>query len=337
MEKLDKLINDTLESYDKIKDKTKLNTSMIVIKCIIYDDTITAITIHQYLHKNTILYKHNIIINESNTKLGICTLKELNNIFKVRSLIKKNYCKILQKYINKDKDNNYYTISEKPITISDLEKKSQERWFGNPLFVKPKGLSFNVGNKIINKYTYCNKNNLYIPKTIKDILEDIKNDYVYYITNSYLIPKYVYSVKFDTSLRIKIISNCSELHTFEKKYKKHNPKTLSDTLDWMQIKKDWDGIIFYPWNDLQCIPFLNKHKKLTKKLMDSSQKIKKNREYYSYKNIFNNPIDILSETIIHNQKISDKISDFISVWQYMFDEDSGIIWNNFDKITLQQL
>ena len=29
--------------YDKIKDKTKLNTSMIVIKCIIYDDTIYLI------------------------------------------------------------------------------------------------------------------------------------------------------------------------------------------------------------------------------------------------------------------------------------------------------
>ena len=163
----------------------------------------------------------------------------------------------------------------------------------------------------------------------------------YNINGNWLLPTNVYALEFDSSLKIKEISTCAELHAFEKTYKVQNPSTIAKALNWDKIKKDWDGLILYPWKGMQCIPYYNKTiseiEKKTKRLKNRLKNILKNKtrkttnvnidrdaSYFNYNGA------LVSDAILG--KI--KLNDFISIWQRGWDEDSGIIWKNYDKVKL---
>lgn len=346
IEILNKYLFSAIESYNKLEEVIKLNSPTVIIKCFINDSQIKSLYIHQYLHKNSSFYKNDItlLLDEAKISFGICTLKQLIKIFKLRSNIKTTNCNKIHKYIEEykklhpGKTEPYIHISPKPINLTDFIK-STGSWFKDPLFVNPNGLWFSIGAKWADRFSLCNED-LYIPKNTNDILDDIKYNYSYDINNNWLLPINVYVVELDTSVHIKIISTCAELHAFESKYKRKNPQSIAEALDWEKITHDWDGLILYPWKGMQCIPYYNKIKTSTKNrkiLMKSSMTkkykkmtnklINRDAEYY------NSYPEIISDALLG--KI--KLDDFISIWQRGWDEDSGVIWRNFNKIKLHSI
>jgi hypothetical protein len=339
MEQLNKLIFDTINTFNKLDASTTILKPSVIIKCNMDNMRIISISIYQYLRKNNTLYKNDITINNeaSNIKLGFCTVTQLIKIFKLRSNIKNINCNKINEYIEQYKKINgaktepYIHISPNEINIADFTERSSS-WFEHSLlFVNPNGLWFSIGAKWADKFSSCN-DNLYIPKTIKDILDNINYNYNYNINGNWLLPTNVYALEFDSSLKIKKISTCAELHAFEKTYKAQNPSTIAKALNWDKIKKDWDGLILYPWKGMQCIPYYNKTKTKiihrstlnNKTRKTTNVNIDRDASYFNYNGA------LVSDAILG--KI--KLNDFISIWQRGWDEDSGIIWKNYDKVKL---
>jgi hypothetical protein len=131
------------------------------------------------------------------------------------------------------------------------------------------------------------------------------------INNNHWYPAYVYEVDI-SDINLYKITNCDDIHNLYDKYKNPKADKIGTMYDWNKVKKDYDGIINYYWNDnnITCCEYCKKH----------------GIDYYD-------DIELLGAAVYG--KIGAK--DMSSIWQTYWDASSGVIWKNFKNIKIKLL
>lgn len=302
--------NDNIIKANKLKNKktkqimSKFNNNNLSIKSIKH-----IIKKTKFNDSIINLDRHNIYSWDDKSKskqfIGLTNLNEFN-IFKsnyIKSL--KNIYSKLQKYTLKYKK----TYNEVPyihLSNSYIDLSTFKPRYGNTMGTEqkdstcynPEGLWFSCG---ISWLTDMVKGKRTFNNMINMHPTDNKNKGWINLPSQIWIPRLIYRLDI-SKLKIITISNCNEMQLFEKKYYNKNMTTIEDYINWKKVYKDYDGLIICPYLNKECY---------TNKIYDENNLLK---------------------LILKGSKIEKH--DLTGFWAKCFDTPSGVIWKNYNNLSL---
>ena len=255
------------------------------------------------------LDRHNVYSfnyrQKSKEYIGLSNLNEFN-IFKSNYIksFKNIYFK-LQKYtINYKKTYNelpYIHLANSYIDLSKFEPRYGNIIEESSACYNPKGLWFSCGISWLTDFVKSNSKFNNMVKLLSS--HDNKNKGWIDLPHQVWVPRLIYRLDI-SKLKIINISNCNEMQLFEKKYYNKNMNTVEEYLNWKKIYKDYDGMIICPYLKDNC--FNN--------------------------NIGLTDLDDLLKLILKGNKIEKH--DFTGFWTTCFEAPSGVIWKNYNNLSL---
>lgn len=302
--------NDTIIKANKLKIKkkklfmSKFNNNNLMIKSIKH-------TIKKTKFNDSIinLDRYNIYGWNDKSKpkqfIGLTNLNEFN-IFKSNYITSfKNIYSKLQKYTLKYKK----TYNEVPyihLSNSYIDLSTFKPIYYNIMGTEqkdskrynPGGLWFSCG---ISWLTDMVKGKRTFNNMINMYPTDNKNKGWINLPSQIWIPRLIYRLDI-SKLKIITISNCNEMQLFEKKYYNKNMTTIEDYINWKKVYKDYDGLIICPYLNNECY---------TNKIYDENNLLK---------------------LILKGNKIEKY--DLTGFWAKCFDAPSGVIWKNYNNLSL---